>query len=146
MGRVIGSNSTTEGHKVGGNKPAGNLRFGIGGSGETLSEKRKRFLYYEGEDGKERSIIYFVNHKGLYDEGVLEIKREDDKEGVRRTYVKSSDGKWYEYYDFTSKQVEYSIKRGNGRISWPNVFSDVSLEEYLNFTKEEIRKTLESFN
>ena len=138
--------SSTEGHKSNLHRPQSNLRYGIGGRGETLSEERKRFLYYKGEDGKERNIIYFVNHKGLYDEGVLEIKKEDDKEGIRRTYVKSSDGKWYEYYDFISEQVKYSVKRGYGRISWPNVFCDVSLEEYLNFTKEEVRKALESFS
>lgn len=136
--------NSTEGHKAGINPSAGSLRFGIGGRGETLREIRTRILNYD--DG-ERSISYFLNHTGLFDEVLkgekgLEIERRDDEKGVRRTYVKSY-GKWYEYYDFVRSQIEHSMRRGFGSISWPNIYSEVSLEEYLEFVKKEVANALE---
>jgi|SRR3989344_4679213 len=116
------------------NKSVNSVRYGFSGSGDTLCGSRKRFLYYPGEKGEERSLTYFINHNGLYDEGVLEIKYEKG-----RKYLKSSDGKWYDYYDFIRSQIEHSIKRGHGRISWPNEFSEISLEEYLKLTEFEVQ-------
>ena len=140
MGNRFNSQGATDGHKTN-NISAGNLNFGSGGRGETLNGKRERFGYYPGKD-EEKKITYFVNRRGMYDEGILEIK---NNEGL--TSLKSSDGNWYEYPIFLEYQIEYSLERGDGKITWPDkegrpYGSDIDLDILLHMDEEKIDRDL----
>lgn len=102
-------------------------------------------LYEEYEESREKipkgkgkipkGIWIKIRGRWLPDEKAfrgLEVERRDEK-GIRETYVRSTDGIWRKYCDFVKNQVEHSIERGFGTISWPTPFSEVSLDQYLEF-------------
>ena len=139
---MITGGSDTDGYN---NHPAGNLKFGFG-RGEILTGSKIKPLH--DEDGniilyKDGKTVFscFINHKGLHDEGPLEMVV---NQGI--VSLRSSDNNLYEYPIFLEYQIEYSLERGEGTLTWPDKegrpYGEIDLDVLLSLNETKIDKDL----